>query len=555
MKPQNNTLKKLLLVCCIATIIACSKDDNPNNQTDEKLVETQSNINTDEYTNDKGELGISLNSRNLTRKGYTPYKAIITINEGEKSGEYEIDIDPDTNLAFLAFKNKNLSDTAKNELENGVSINVIINDALGTELAIYNSSKISFKPSPDETEVDNLAKPDIHPIILDSNADYYMQILNDDITSVRGAPSATLITSTSDLNTEIKIRAGSDLDYVNDTQQTIPFTKFRFEVVDSANNIFNIYNPNGNKKHYLYINSSNTLAVQSNANITKNGGNTDASDLENYKFKIQKTDIGKFVIIPVQSGSPLYAPIGSGNLKPSNTNASYFRILNFEIDWNIESIGTKFLNPILPASKTLAAYNTALKNCSSGSLSQLVGIKKSETRTDTYSWSESIQVSTTVEASLSTTISTTVEASVNCQFFGASNSVSASATAGISYAHSTTETRTESTEITTSKTIEIASEREITVPPGRGTSAADIYQVYENIKVPYVQTFRVRAKYENNTSLDGGEIMTQFNFNGFSGVVTEIGSDYIEVSLKGITLINQLIDTTTETRDIPNACS
>ncbi|MEC3907421.1 hypothetical protein VOI54_10355 [Tamlana sp. 2201CG12-4] len=562
MKTQLKFPKRLLLLFLLSLSIACSKDsvDTENNtQTDNKLQKAQSNIDTDEFETDKGQLGISISTRSLKRKGYNPTKAVFTINDGEKSGDYEVDVDPYTNLAFLSFENKNLSENAKSELESGVALNVKVVREDGNELAAYSSSKTSFKSSPNDIEIDDQSKPDLKPITLDSSVDYYVQILNQTITSVWGAPSATRRTSTTDLSTEVKVRRGSDLNYISDKAQTIPFTKFRFELLDASQNIYNIYNPNGSKKHYIYIDgkNGNRLNVQSEANYKTNGGNTPPSKLgNNYKFQIKQIDIGKYIIISMSTGLPLIANTNYDRMFAKATSTpSYFRILNFEIEWDIQSIGTKFLNPILPPSKTEAAYNTALKNCSSGTLSQSVGFTKEETRTDTYEWSESIQVATTVESSLSTTVSSTVEANVGCEFFGASNSVTASATAEVKVGHSSTETRTESKTTSTSETIKLSSERQITVPPGKGTSAADIYQVYENIKVPYVQMYRIRAKYKNGSSLDGSDIMTQFNFNGSSGVITETGSDFIEINVKGYTVIDKLIQTSTETRDIPNACN
>ncbi len=563
MNTQIKLLKKIMLLGLFIMTLACTKDDSmpdPSTNPGSELEPTESNVDINDYEIDEGEVGISISTRNLKRKAYFPTKAIITINEGGKAGEYEEDINQDSDLALFFFKNKDLSETEKSELQAGVSIDIRIENATNEELASYSSTKYSFTPTPNEIEVDDPAKEDRNPITLNPNIDYYMQIIkedpvNKDVTFVFGAPSTTLRTSTTSFNTEVKVRDADDLDYVDDTQQTIPFTKYRFETIDAANNIFNIYNPNGTKKHYLYLDSNNRLNIQSEANITRNGGNTDAAPLENYQFQIKKIDIGKYIIIPIKTNIPLIAfeNVESITSQPVET-PSYFRILNFEIEWDIESVGTKFQNPILPPSKTIAAYNTGLRNCGSGPLSDTVGVETSETRTDTYSWSESIQVATSVEASLSTTISATVESSVNCQFFGASNSVTASATAGISVGHSTTETKTESQGVTTSKTIVLSSKRTITVPPGRGTTAADIYQEYKDVKVPYVQQYRIRGVLDN-TKLNGDEILAQFNFNGFTGVVKEIGTDFIEITLKGTTVISHLISREIVTKDIPDACN
>ena len=83
-----------------------------------------------------------------------------------------------------------------------------------------------------------------------------------------------------------------------------------------------------------------------------------------------------------------------------------------------------------------------------------------------------------------------------------------------------------------------------------------MYQSYENVRVPYVQRFRVKGTYqEDGEDLTGEEILTQFSFNGFNGVVTEVGNNYIEVTVRGNNVIDRLIDTKTVADDTPADCS
>ena len=48
--------------------------------------------------------------------------------------------------------------------------------------------------------------------------------------------------------------------------------------------------------------------------------------------------------------------------------------------------------------------------------------------------------------------------------------------------------------------------------------------------------------------------MSQFHFNGFNGIVSEVGSDYIEVNVKGFTKVDKLIDTETSAEDVQTSC-
>jgi len=71
-----------------------------------------------------------------------------------------------------------------------------------------------------------------------------------------------------------------------------------------------------------------------------------------------------------------------------------------------------------------------------------------------------------------------------------------------------------------------------------------------------VQRFRIKGNYqEDGKALSGEEITTQFTFNSFTGVITDVQSDYIEVTVRGTNLINRLIETETISKDIEGACA
>ena len=224
----------------------------------------------------------------------------------------------------------------------------------------------------------------------------------------------------------------------------------------------------------------------------------------------------------------------------------------FDIDWDIQSIGYRSLQPVLLPSQTSFAFNSTLVNCSSGELTQVVGVSESRESKSVTGWEESMSVSSSSEASVSVTIGAEVETS----FFGNSGTASTSVTGSYTTTTSRTKTQTLSGSLEQTETVVVSSERTITVPPGKATLVSDIYQSYENVRIPFIQRFRIRGDYqEDGKSLTGEEILTQFSFNGFNGVVTEVGGDYIEVTVRGTNIIDRLIDTRTVAEDTPANCS
>ncbi|HKJ40778.1 MAG TPA: hypothetical protein VKA27_01745, partial [Sunxiuqinia sp.] len=58
-----------------------------------------------------------------------------------------------------------------------------------------------------------------------------------------------------------------------------------------------------------------------------------------------------------------------------------------------------------------------------------------------------------------------------------------------------------------------------------------------------------------NDVLTGEELKSQLLFNGFQGVITETGSDYIEVTVRGSTVIDNMVKTRSEVQDEDPNCN
>jgi len=540
----------VLCMSLILSAIGCNPEDDPS----AKVEVLNGTISTDDFEVDAGQIGIAISAREIAKKGQAPTTAVLTINASTPMPEETATLDEYNNLALFSFDPEEIGDALKNELKNGVPVTVTIKNASGDVLATQSFSKISFKPGPDEQEIDATNVDDLYAgISLRPNVKYYVQAADKGL-DILGAPTSQGYPSTVDLDAPIYFKGINELDYNQDFPTT--YTTFMFDEVPGEEDVFNISVHNGSDIHYLYIDLGSypgRVNIQSKANLNKNGGNTNASVLTRYKFKIAKVEPGLYTITSLQTNKPLTVRTGNRLYSAGASEApTYFRILSFDIDWDIQAIESKFMNPIMPPSNTNSAYNSTLQNCSSGSLTQNIGETKTITTTTELGWEESMSVSSTHSGEVSVTVG--YEAETN--FFGNKGKASASVTGKYSYSKEVTKTQTTSKNIALEKSIQVSVSREVGVPPHTAIAVADIYQQYENIKVPFVQRFRIFGKYhENNASLTGQEILTQFAFNRFTGVVTDVQGDFIEVTVRGTTVIDRLIETSTETRNIQNGCN
>ncbi len=566
MNTQNKLIKKLVLLLCIVVIAACSKDDpNIDNGGNGQVEVLPSTIQLDEFETDEGEIGISISARDIAKKGYKPATADISISANSNIEDQTVVFDEFNNLAYLSFENDVLEDTIENELKEGVAIDVTVKDENGSVIATQSFPKLSFKGSPDPQEIDANSLDDLFAkVSLRSTVLHFAQIA-DENNIIIGAPVSQLYESTGDLTAPIVTKRISDsnLDYNGDYPAN--YTTFYFEELPGEEDVFNISVRDGSNIHYLYTAVSGSIGqlnIQSKANLTNNGVNTDATVLDNYKFKIEKFKPGLYTITSIKQNKKL---VLAGDLDQTNdlrlvakdeTNnhkLAYFRILSFDIDWNIQATELNFVRPIMPPSSTNSAYNSTLRNCSSSSsLAQGISEETSITTTQTAGWEESMSVATTNSAGVSVKISHEAET----KFFGVGAKTAVEITGNYQYTKTETETNTKSGSLSTEKSVIVSVKRDVSVPPKTAISVADVYQQYQNIKVPFIQRFIITGKYqENNADLSGQEILTQFAFNSFTGVVTDVQDKFIEVTVRGTTTIDRLIETLTETRDIPDACN
>ena len=553
-KTQFKHVAKTLCFIGLA-LSACSKDESPTppppgGDGDGQIVKTDG-INPSELNAYKGDIGLVFEVRNLVKKGYRPAKATVTVNATEGDYSQTLEFDPYTYMGQLKIPLEALNNSAKSELTDGVEVIITLMDAGGNLIWEETFTKISFQANPGPLLIMGNGLPDlITEVYLKANTPYYIQIIQE------GEPVKEATGRNSKPTAFGHITQTSNVAFTGDEASLL----FTFEALPGFINTYAIRHLQSGK--YLRINrnytgfpGNNLFPVTHQAIVADLdwqfpddflAGNTDA------RFKVAKVADGIYRLESV-SGEKVMVASGVGyTLNYPGATEVLMRFVPMNIDWSIETIGTSYLEPILPPAKTGFGFNNTLVNCGSGPLQQTVGVEVSETVTATTGWEESVSVISSHTASVSTTVGVEVSAS----FFGNGATYSAEVTGGYEYTTSNTTENSNWGEISTETTEFYFSQRTVTVPPKSASLVYDAIQFYDNIKVNFVQRLRVRAKeHDTGEALSGEEISTQFHFNGFNGVITETGGDFIEITLRGVALLDKVIKSTSDVQEVNPMCS
>lgn len=231
-------------------------------------------------------------------------------------------------------------------------------------------------------------------------------------------------------------------------------------------------------------------------------------------------------------------------------DTAYFRILALDAQWEITTIEAEYQDPVLPPASTTFGFNSTLINCSNGLLTTEVGTAQTTESATTTRWSESMSISTRNES----TVTMNFAAQLTVPYRGATGTGSFSYNTAQTFSREVTSTRSTDLIISEIETIDLFSKRTQEVPPKSAILIADNYQSYDEVKVPFVQKLRIRGNLLGS-AMSPNEIITQIGFNGFDGVITSVNENSIDVTLRGNTIIDKLIDTEVFSENIPNPCN
>lgn len=580
MKTQNRILTLVFLMLIISIGFAsCSKDETPpppeqivdtdkdgiadtvdncpnevgpasNNGCPVKevgeIVETEG-IETEDLETYQGAIGIVVDARPVAKKGYTPKTVAITVNA--TSGDYSetIELDPYSFMGQINLEIADLSDDAFGELENGVQVAVEVFDASGTSILSESLSKLSFEsnPLPVSVKANDLEDKNTS-VILNPTTPYYMQRVEEDGTPVASAALKRI--NDNDYNDVISIT--SQVEFSGDEDNLLFYfekdeNKDRYQIRHKGTNSY-LRRVTENLKESPFGSS----IIKAEQTVIKTG--YPSSGFLSQRFIFKKVKNGVYRVQDYLENN-FQVTAGAGlTIDDSDGEDLYVRLIPMNIDWLIQPIASESLTPILPPAQSGFSFNNTLINCGQGELSQEIGTSKAIKTTTSVGWEETLSISSAHTAG--GTIAVGME--VSGSFFG--NGATYSAEASASYDYTTTNTTETSNwnEAVHEFTDTFFSKRLVTVPSKSASLVYDAFQTYDNVKVNVVQRLRVKAsEHDTGDTLSGEEISTQFHFNGFDGVITEIGSDYIEVTVRGVATMDKIFKQKSEVREVAPNCS
>ncbi|TVQ51107.1 MAG: hypothetical protein EA362_00830, partial [Saprospirales bacterium] len=326
--------------------------------------------------------------------------------------------------------------------------------------------------------------------------------------------------------------------------------QYMFYKFPNEPNVFAIYSASTGR--YLRIGLTQRNLRQSGAySYPSTNPNSLGGDLT---FTIKREPNGLYTIRGNANGKPLrrgHDQVGVHWHTHDHGNIQYFRIIALDLDWETQVLNTEHQAPIFPPANTSFGFNSTLKNCGTGELQQQVGMEREVTTTYTTSFTETIGLSGRITTSVDVSVSATAEA----KFFGSGGSVTGEVSAGLEVSVEANRSASTGNEQSTSKKNTFFSTRTVSVPPGKASLVYDAYQTYSNVRVPYVQRIRLKARDTwASENLSGNDIATQLKMSSFTGTINNIGSDFVEVTVRGSLIFDNIVDTQTEVRDVPVNC-
>ena len=535
------------------------------------------NIASDQLEVTEGAVGVVVDARQMFRKGYRPAVADIQFSGDFSSFSAEVEGDPDTSVATLSLdvEEEGLSEAELETLADGVEVSVEVRDADGEVLGSYSGVvpvDSSNLPLPLTTDLPR-QYPDVNIL---EDTPYFIQVIDPD--------SDTLNSRMFKLHPEGVGSADPDEDAGEDP--IILDESFDLSDPDLNEDLYEFYFEfNGFGYYHIKVKAdelgddpvylraykpsedpldAGPLYLYSEGRTTDPEDDNDPADFPRYyQFYLEQDENGLIEITPHTGDTDApsaFAPFaaeeagdsGIYRVAEGESESDYIpvRAVAANIAWEVTDRGTEYSTPILPPAKLDFAYRSELFNCSSGILTETVGNNTSETRSTTTGTEESFELF----SSATETLSVTTGLEVGGAFKAFSASASVEVTNEFSYTTSSTQSTTNTWEETVEETNEVSRERTVELQPFSAVEVYDAVATFENIRMPFVQTLRVQGSYNGTVALSGEEINAQLLANQFGGVVSTIGSDYVDITIRGTAEVTNFYDVQSGVSEIAGAC-
>jgi hypothetical protein len=513
---------------------------------------------------DLGEIGISIDTRTLAVFGYKPTKVNLVI-EGAL-GDYSqegINVDEYTNIANFKLLRKDLSDEDFDEFSSGVPIIITVLDDTGAVIENKDVSRFIINSTARTIKITTEKPRILRPLSFNAAVPYYVQVVSDtELKFLSLTPEGgDQYYCPEPENYETKCIPGGTygggsygsgtLDLYNRSVtvgRAFGFSEaqFYFEKTSTHDQDSSYYIKSKITQAYLFTSEFNA------PDETYLEWTADNSIFLKTQFILEQTQNGTIKIRLL--GSEQYLRDNEGDKRPTfsatSSNDLEFNIISANISWEFTDLGTKYSQPILPPVEMDFAFAQTILNCSGATGDYEVGVETvRETRTD-ISFGESLNLFSSETSSKSAT----VKAEASGSLFGAGVTASVEGTLSTERTSTfgTTKERTKEEVFISKQTVSIG--RNITVPPYNAVEVFDVIQTLENIQIPFVQRIIIRGVVDE-INLTGPEIEAQLIANGFGGVITEIGTDFLAVSVRGTIKVANYFEFNNSLNDIVGGCN
>lgn len=532
-------------------VVNCApKDDTIPKETN---TEEKPSENPDGIAEYKGDVGVLIDVRPLFKKGYNPTKVVISTQAVEGNYNQELTVDSVTSFARLAIPVDSLTPKALAELKQGVKTDITVLEG-GKKLTELLNREVVFKENGTLIMVDasKLAHKKLE-LNFKEDMPYFIQLVDASGKPLDKNMALYPVTDQDYESIYIEDAILNKNDYKHSWQQ--------FRIVKYPNEESYVISHFKLKGYLISLkaNFNNELSYAHYSYEYPYGINDGNILNQEYKFEIERLPNGLCTIKSFDEGSNTWLSLrrkGTTFTRDSSEEEIYFRFVATDANWKAEEIATKHLQPILPAVETSFAFNNTLVNCGKGDLEQEVGIEKSITTKNTSGYKENIGIS----SSKTTSVGLKVGAKTQVGFFAAKVDISAEISTSLELTTKATQSTTQSKEFSESVTNKYFAKRTVNIPPKSASLVSDAYQTYSKVELPFVQTLRLRADHVNpNTNavigaMTGKEIVTQLVFSNFSGYVIAVGDYYADITLRGKTTLDNLVDTKSEVKDVAPNC-
>lgn len=543
------------------------------------------NTGTVEIFTDNGEVGVILDVRPINYKGYTPRTATISFPAHSRF-DAVLDINQDLNLTAFRILNDSLSQEEKQDFSDGVETRIEIKNG-EAKLGIYEGN-LNINSSNEIVIIDtdlefipgdvNIAPNTKHLIAFKTQWGTINTPSTGVLTRVTEIPEGMVGALQEDVSYEI-------MDYPLDRARQIFYfhhiegNKYKIRLpavcLDSNGNIVNCPDPPHTliplvAEGYIGVNRENS-SFSCGQSIIKVNSLEDAAIFE----LVPKENgwMNMFLISenannPRECGywtdwSDSWWSSGQGALVFTNDNnlpIAEIRVISDDIDYEAIEVGNIYYQPIMGPTTLDFSFRSTIVNCSGSTIQESVGRVETKSRTTTVSTTESFQLFSSSEAELSTTLGFEVKSSAGGKILGVGAesevSVNGSVTASYKYTQSSTTSTQNTMQEQFTDQIEVSRVRTATILPFSGVEIFDYIESNNNVVVPFVKKLRISGRNRSTyIRLSGIELISAVQGNLFGGLITKIDNYYIEVSLRGNTLVNSVFVAFSGANEIQDACA